>query len=118
MSHKSGLSGEQLIKYKQYIRNAYVRRELGIPFTLTPKQFISMWKSKCVYCGEQIETIGIDRIDSDKGYEYDNVVPCCNTCNKMKMALDQADFIKKCGDIYFNFNLRDNEIWRIKMIDI
>jgi len=41
----------------------------------------------------------IDRIDSSKGYEEGNVVPCCNDANKAKSALSQEDFLKLCNDI-------------------
>lgn len=34
----------------------------------------------CVYCGD-IEQIGCDRIDNNKGHTMDNVVPCCRVCN-------------------------------------
>lgn len=34
----------------------------------------------CKYCGD-VERIGCDRIDNDKGHTMDNVVPCCYDCN-------------------------------------
>lgn len=34
----------------------------------------------CVYCGD-IELIGCDRIDNDKGHIKGNIVPCCYGCN-------------------------------------
>lgn len=35
---------------------------------------------------------GLDRIDNTKGYEIDNVVPCCKTCNKAKDIMSQEEF--------------------------
>ena len=36
---------------------------------------------------------GIDRVDSDIGYEESNCVPCCSICNTMKMDHSQEKFL-------------------------
>jgi hypothetical protein len=36
---------------------------------------------------------GIDRVDSSMGYVAGNVVPCCSTCNRMKLDHSYDDFI-------------------------
>jgi hypothetical protein len=36
---------------------------------------------------------GIDRIDNARGYERDNIVPCCKFCNRAKSAMPQKEFI-------------------------
>jgi hypothetical protein len=44
---------------------------------------------------------GLDRVDNGKGYEIDNVVPCCKECNYAKCDRTQKDFVnwvKKCHD--------------------
>lgn len=43
---------------------------------------------------------GIDRIDSDKGYNIDNVVSCCTRCNWMKSNQSVTNFIKKTEQIH------------------
>lgn len=43
---------------------------------------------------------GIDRIDSSKGYNKENCVPCCFLCNKMKSNLYYKDFLHHIGKIY------------------
>eukprot|EP01083_Nonionella_stella_P042202 114136_1 len=53
----------------------------------------------CFYCDIDFDMIGIDRMDNDKGYEKDNVVPCCKTCNIMKRTLSVDYFIKICKHI-------------------
>lgn len=35
----------------------------------------------CVYCGETMLRMTLDRIDNDKGHVKDNVVPACIRCN-------------------------------------
>ena len=64
----------------------------------------------CHYCGVEPEKIsqssnknkpyngdyiynGIDRIDNNKGYTMDNVVPCCEICNNAKKNLSKVKFI-------------------------
>lgn len=66
----------------EYISSAYKR---GKSFELTQDQFEELVTGICSYCGFQSETvIGIDRLDSDKGYTVQNTVPCCAVCNHMK----------------------------------
>lgn len=36
---------------------------------------------------------GIDRVDNSRGYEENNVVPCCFACNKMKHAKSEGHFL-------------------------
>src|SRR3989338_4699689 len=61
--------------YKQHARDT--KRD----FTLTLDEFTALWRQPCFYCNTSIDTIGLDRINNNKGYILDNVVPCCGTCN-------------------------------------
>lgn len=67
---------------------------------LTDEEFKSFQKLPCSYCGSEIETIGLDRIDSNKGYQLDNIISCCSVCNKMKMDLSYDKFINQINKIY------------------
>ena len=58
------------------------------------EHFVSFWNKPCFYCGKEISTIGIDRVDNTKGYSVDNLVPCCTDCNKAKNALSQEQFLQ------------------------
>lgn len=54
---------------------------------ITDEQFISYWNTSCIYCQKSIinETgIGLDRLDNNKHYTLDNVVPCCGACNQIR----------------------------------
>ena len=68
-------------KYYKYRKNAKRRNK---PFLLTIEQFSVYWQKPCGYCGAPIETIGLDRMDNDKGYTLENVIPCCKPCNEKK----------------------------------
>lgn len=59
----------------------------NMSFNLTLEQFETFWKKSCFYCGCEIETIGIDRVDNSKGYQMDNCVSCCEKCNKDKRSI-------------------------------
>ena len=69
-------------RYNIYKKNAKRR---NIDFNLTKEDFYFLTQQKCHYCGDIKEYNGIDRIDSNKGYELNNCVPCCEICNKMKL---------------------------------
>lgn len=94
--------------YITYIKNAE-RRE--IEFHLTREEFISIIQQPCEYCGEYTNNDfglnGIDRINSSKGYEIDNVVPCCKVCNIMKHNFTLEYWQDKITKIYKHSILKE-----------
>lgn len=36
---------------------------------------------------------GVDRVDSSRGYDKENIVPCCKICNRSKSDMSESDFI-------------------------
>ena len=92
--------------YEQYQSGAKTR---NIDFNLTKEEYIEIVKKDCFYCGSPapikqphrgkkyyvgipVPYNGIDRIDSSRGYEKGNCVPCCTRCNYMKSDLDVSLF--------------------------
>jgi len=69
-------------KYNSYKHGAKRR---GFEWDITPEQFHNFWHVPCHYCGDEIQGVGIDRVDNSQGYLIDNCVPCCETCNEMKL---------------------------------
>ena len=63
-------------------------KKRSLAFGLTKDQFAAFWQLPCNYCGQEIATIGIDRVDSSLGYVVGNCVPCCIVCNKIKLDHD------------------------------
>jgi hypothetical protein len=64
----------------------------GFEFTLNLKEYSSLTQSnlKCYYnCGNFVPMsgIGLDRLDSSRGYVLNNVVPCCGICNATKNSM-------------------------------
>lgn len=60
-------------------------------------------KEKLIVTDFILKYNGIDRIDSSKGYENNNVVPCCKNCNSAKMELSINEFKNHIIKIYEHF---------------
>lgn len=81
-----------------------MRRDLD--FVLTLRQAYELSQGQCYYCGrskvnktQDFRYVGLDRIDNNKGYTFDNVVSCCKTCNAMKGKMPMAEFIEQAKRI-------------------
>lgn len=55
-----------------------------LAFDLTIESFTDITSQPCHYCNKIDDHVGIDRIDSTKGYVRGNMLPCCTACNRMK----------------------------------
>ena len=91
-----GYDYKEEAKYKRCAREAKKR---GIAFELTCEEFSEFWQKPCSYCGAEIKTAGLDRVNNNFGYLYDNVVSCCWTCNYMKRTTGKMEFIEHCRKI-------------------
>jgi len=109
---KNGFLSGSNRKYGNY-KSGAKRRSLS--FDLTQEVFEIITLSNCYYCNKEPYHIslnksskgkyvsnGIDRIDSSIGYTEDNCVPCCEMCNRMKMAYGIVDFKNQIKLIYEN----------------
>lgn len=83
-----------------YVQSA---RRRGFSWELTEVFFESIVTKECWYCGaapsqEQkkwpgVRFNGLDRVENDRGYVEDNVVPCCVRCNYGKHTMGRAEFL-------------------------
>ena len=91
---------------RAYTRAKNGAKARGIGFKLKKDEFLDYFglsiSRRCYYCGiqeaglyeigmkspsgKQIETLGLDRVDSSRGYEFGNIVVCCFRCNTIKGA--------------------------------
>jgi hypothetical protein len=78
----------------RYTRTRLQARRRGLAFDLTYEQFLALWGQPCAYCGIEIDTIGLDRVDNTAGYTPDNVLPCCSLCNRMKYTMGWDEFLR------------------------
>jgi hypothetical protein len=94
---------------KAYQGGARIR---GLSWRLTDARVKQLMVLDCHYCGKKpsprkchwrayctVDVNGLDRVDSSRGYEGDNVVPCCSTCNIMKSNWSEREFIEHCGAV-------------------
>jgi len=84
--------------FKDYVRGA-TRRNYSM--NLCFDDFKAIVVQKCYYCHykKEEEVNGIDRINNDIGYDKENCVPCCETCNMMKYYLHPKFFVELCNII-------------------
>lgn len=47
-----------------------------------------------------VQMVGIDRKDASRGYLQENVVPCCQRCNRMKLDSSYEQFREEIKRIY------------------
>ena len=93
-------------RYQVYKRNAKKR---NLIFEIEKCDFDILTTQPCYYCGEYSGEYfdkpfsGLYRIDSSTGYTINNVVPCCETCNKMKSNYDIHDWLNKIKTISKRF---------------
>lgn len=102
-----------VVRLKPYRRESEAKRNAfkrGVDWTLSRDQFMTFWQSPCSYCGDGIDTIGLDRIDNQRGYTMDNVVPCCGRCNSMKSDLSRDQFVERCQRIAANASIATGNV--------
>ena len=89
--------------YSMYKRSAKLR---NYEFEITKEDFKIFTSQNCHYCDSPPSNRilrrrqedgytynGLDRVDNNKGYVINNVVPCCVVCNEMKMSMTSEEFI-------------------------
>jgi hypothetical protein len=86
----------------QFKKYKYTAPRRGLVFDLTVDDFVSAVDKPCYYCGQDYHGVGFDRVSNDVGYITENIVPCCEKCNRMKHSSDKEDFISICKKIAEN----------------
>jgi hypothetical protein len=95
---------DRIRAYRQSLKGKWVAyrttaKRRNRPFELTLEQFASFWQQPCHYCGCDVPTICLDRVDSSKGYIFENVVSSCLNHNRMKLDHTTEEFIQLCRDV-------------------
>lgn len=77
-------------------------KQRGIEFRVSYKTYSVLTESPCHYCSGKLPEagVGLDRINSSKGYIKGNIIPCCAFCNQAKNDLSQNDFKLQILAIY------------------
>lgn len=72
------------IRYSTLKSNARFR---GLSVGITFDEYLPISMKPCHYCGKSSVGAaghGLDRMDSSIGYEINNILPCCGSCNLIK----------------------------------
>ena len=78
-------------------------------FSITLQDIVQAWhdqKQTCAYTGrvmtleaKQLNTVSIERIDSNIGYTRENTILVCQAINRMKSDFAYGDFYDLCRDV-------------------
>lgn len=87
-------------------------KQRNIPIRLMAYEYESLLSQGCHYCGTSLVSQNgtcLDRLDSNKGYTLQNVVPCCGICNRAKGVLSFDEFVSWIEKAYkFQQNILNN----------
>jgi hypothetical protein len=114
VKYKDPIEGKCSILFSNYRSKC---KKKSWVFNLTFDQFKQLVTSNCHYCNlepnkcrkdrsksrlglSRVYFNGVDRIDSSIGYNIDNVVSCCEDCNKAKRNLSYTQFLNLIKRIY------------------
>jgi len=60
---------------------------------------MAYWQKPCHWCGYNVRTVGLDRMDNALGYVTGNIVSSCKYCNVAKSDLSAAQFVALCSNV-------------------
>lgn len=84
-----------------------------IDWSITLEEFTNFNKLECFYCdgyfGKVSKSCGLDRIDNNKGYHKDNVLSCCEICNKTRSNIFTVEETKLIIETVIKFRENKNE---------
>ena len=124
---KQKAKGENGFNFLYHVYKANAAKK-SLDFTLTKEKFHCLTKLDCSYCGRPPQQLslsiynnsltpkgldhaqylynGLDRIDPQKGYSEQNVVPCCKTCNYAKRKMTIEEFKGWIAQVYNFFVIK------------
>lgn len=98
-----------------YLSHKNRAKKRNLTFELTEEEAKALFEANCHYCGSSPSNVakvkngfgkyvysGIDRVDSQKGYIFDNCVACCWRCNFAKLDSPIEEFDEWIKQIYHN----------------
>jgi len=98
---------KRAVVFLQNARKSSIKRKQI--FDLVTQDIIAMWDDQdgmCVYSGRKmtlepnrLNTISIERIDSNEGYTKGNTILVCQAINRMKSDFLFEDFFQLCKDV-------------------
>lgn len=70
----------------RFTQSKYKAAKQGLEWSIGLEDYKNLIRQNCFYCDDAVSETGkgLDRIDNDKGYTLDNVLPCCGNCNYLR----------------------------------
>ena len=90
-------STKQVLVDRYVSRLVWAANKREINFSISNDEILELYGMPCFYCGFEPapnESLGIDRLNPDSGYSYDNCVSCCKWCNYSKHTMDFDTFAR------------------------
>jgi hypothetical protein len=104
----STIEGRARIFLRNAKKSAEKRKQ---EFCLEIEDIITFWKQQngiCAYTGRNmkleaghLDTVSIERINSNVGYTKDNTILVCQAINRMKSDFEFEDFYEMCADVAY-----------------
>ena len=98
--HEDCFDNSKNVTYGHYKSAALIRNKT---FEINTEQFETIISNDCYICGKknsENHQNGIDRMDNNIGYLFENCLACCGECNVMKKAFPFEFVLDKMADIY------------------
>ena len=79
----------------RHYKGVCMAKSRGYEWTISFEEFKILNSQFCYYCDGILPKAGhgLDRVDNNRGYTLNNVVPCCTMCNRMKSSLTMEEFL-------------------------
>lgn len=77
-------------KQRRYTLSKAAANYKNRPFLFSEETYLALVSLPCYYCNNKLGNVqlenglGLDRINNDRGYENENVIPCCSICNRTR----------------------------------
>lgn len=97
----------------RYRRAKYDTKRDGKVFYISFKEYARLISNPCYYCGMSLKDhygSGLDRINNNKGYYKNNVLPCCGNCNKTRSDIYTVKEMKIMINALLKY--RNNKCWK------
>jgi hypothetical protein len=112
-----------------YLTYFHGSKKRNLSFEITKEEFKEIIQQNCYYCNKEPSNYvtirsrdggfywynGVDRLNNDKGYTNDNIVPCCKKCNLIKKQMTEDEFLSWVASVYkYSIEERHNKKYEIK----
>ena len=106
---------------RRFTEAKHSAKKRKIEWNLTLEEYTELIATPCYYCNNRLcepvkRSVGLDRLDSNKGYEISNVVSCGYMCNCIKHMFLTPEEMKLVAKTLIEFRsqkkLNDGELIR------